>query len=118
MPHTEAQRRAIDKYHTTQKGIKCRKKTEWKSRGLNMDDFEEAWEKWWNASNCEECGMEIVRGNCRNGKSMDHCHETGKFRAILCKVCNTMEGIRNRDKSNGRFTKQPECPVESIEGGS
>ena len=110
--------RAQKKYWATEKGIKSRRKVEWKKRGLDMEDFETAWNEYWNATQCYSCGIELVQGNCRNGKSMDHDHSTGKFRAILCKVCNTMEGIKGRDKSTGRFTKQPECPVESIEGGS
>lgn len=41
---------------------------------------------------CEICGRHDARG-----LHMDHCHESGKFRGLLCPNCNTAIGMLNDD---------------------
>jgi hypothetical protein len=43
----------------------------------------------------------ICRGDCTSGRrlAVDHCHTTGRVRALLCYVCNT---------SIGKFEESPE----------
>ena len=45
-------------------------------------------EHFWSTFNCEICSK-IVEG--RN-KCIDHCHETGLYRGILCQGCNIALG--------------------------
>ena len=72
----------------TPKGIKGYTKKNWKKRGLNMDTFEEVYEKYLQATKCELCSVEFEKENCGKQKCMDHCHETGEFRNIVCRNCN------------------------------
>jgi recombination endonuclease VII len=45
---------------------------------------------------CKKPETRILRGNLTN-LSVDHCHETGKIRALLCSKCNTLIGLGNED---------------------
>ena len=47
---------------------------------------------------CAICGLpEQIkgRGGCVKPLAIDHCHETGKFRGLLCQKCNTGIGQLN-----------------------
>jgi hypothetical protein len=63
----------------------------WRSRGVIHDDFDALYEQYLAATHCEDCG--VVFGKCGDGtgtfKCLDHCHETGAFRGIVCTGCNS-----------------------------
>ncbi len=40
---------------------------------------------------CAVCGVSL-KGKLRGGPTLDHDHDTGLVRGVLCKVCNTFEG--------------------------
>jgi hypothetical protein len=40
---------------------------------------------------CAVCGTKL-RGNARGGATLDHCHDTGVIRGVLCRSCNGGEG--------------------------
>lgn len=50
---------------------------------------------------CACCGREEThfskRGNTIMKLSVDHCHKTGKVRALLCNECNTSLGLLDED---------------------
>ena len=81
--------------------------TRWKRIGLkcdSKDDYELIYFTWLNNERCEECNIEYTK---ENKKCMDHCHDTGLFRNILCNSCNTKRrakknysGITNIHKNN------------------
>ena len=73
---------------------KARKINEWKRRGLISENYDEIYDKWFNATNCEICNVnfEMSSLTTRKTKCMDHCHTTGQFRNIICHPCNTKRG--------------------------
>ena len=60
----------------------------WKSRGLIDDDIDTLYQYYIETLNCEWCG--IVFENTRD-RNLDHCHETGKFRLVVCNKCNSWD---------------------------
>lgn len=61
----------------------------WKRRGVVSDDFDALYEKYINTYECELCKCELSRGKGLVGRRhLDHDHETGLFRNILCGKCN------------------------------
>lgn len=61
----------------------------WKRRGLISDDYDALYDKYINTDKCELCECEMTRGKGLIGKKhMDHNHETGQFRNVLCGACN------------------------------
>tara|TARA_R100000541_G_scaffold26205_1_gene35744 strand:- start:49 stop:381 length:333 start_codon:yes stop_codon:yes gene_type:complete len=81
------------KYAKTPFGIKIGKISTWRRRGLIETDqytFDELYETYLYHTNCEECKVELTIGKrCSTSKCLDHDHETGKFRNILCHACNS-----------------------------
>ena len=47
-------------------------------------------------NNCMVCNKDISMGG--GYKCMDHCHETGEYRQILCKQCNTYDTWKNHSE--------------------
>jgi hypothetical protein len=92
-------RAAQDKiYRGTEKGKRVHKISNWKSQGVKCDDFDALYDKYINTHKCERCECEIASGSGMIGKRhLDHDHKTGKFRQVVCGMCNTHE-IRDEDK--------------------
>ena len=71
---------------------KAKKKNDWKRRGLDMSNFEEVWERYSTTTLCDYCAITLTFDTHTNSlptqRSMDHCHRTGRFRAVLCQSCN------------------------------
>ena len=67
--------------------------TNWKRIGVICDDFDTLYERYLNTKLCEECNVELTTGErTKNSKCLDHDHETGKFRNVLCHACNVKRG--------------------------
>ena len=49
------------------------------------------YEHYLKTTHCDECEVELTYDKVRTTttKCMDHCHETGQFRNILCHSCNS-----------------------------
>jgi len=92
--------------------IECTKERQsnrWKSRspqkrleqhlkykyGITHKEFTKAWNK--QDGKCSICDKELpdlmTYDNRRRGYAIDHNHETGKFRGILCTKCNSLLGM-------------------------
>ena len=61
--------------------------SDWKLHGL-IGDYDKIWERYFNTKYCDLCNVELTKGNTRFGKCMDHDHDSGKFRNIVCRTCN------------------------------
>ena len=64
----------------------------WKSRGVIYHDFDELYEVYIKTMNCGHCGKEFPNTKYRH---LDHDHETGMFRKIVCHKCNTNDSYIN-----------------------
>lgn len=56
---------------------------------LSVDAFDAAWQA--QNGKCALCSCDLDRST-RRGCHVDHCHETGRFRGLLCGGCNTALG--------------------------
>jgi len=61
--------------------------------GITPDIYQEVWES--QKGLCALCGQKErhkYKGKVKE-LAIDHCHKSGKFRALLCHDCNTMLGM-------------------------
>jgi hypothetical protein len=56
-------------------------------------------------TNCEICGIKLhhKEGNSNNRAVIDHDHNTGKVRGVLCSQCNIIEGMIRDEEHLERF---------------
>jgi len=70
----------------------CNRANKWRGRGLNHtnEEIKEILVSFHECNYCQKCGkiLSYEYGH-HSQKCMDHDHDTGKFRAILCRGCNT-----------------------------
>lgn len=87
----------MKKYRESEAGKKSARISNWKKMGLKSDDYDMVYDDWKSATNCEECGVELIEGNKgKNKKVLDHDHITGLFRNVICNTCNTIRGNDDR----------------------
>jgi hypothetical protein len=67
--------------------------TNWKNNGLIHDNYDELYVLYLNCKHCQVCKKEFK--NSRD-KHMDHDHQTGLFRAFLCRSCNLKDVLKNK----------------------
>jgi len=70
---------------------KLNRKGAWKRAGLNMENFEEIYERYLSTTHCDLCGVELTEDKqmTKTTRCMDHSHVTGEFRNIVCCSCNS-----------------------------
>jgi len=86
----EARQRAISPFIQTRKNFEA-----WsRIRGFDVEDLARA--ELAQGRCCRCCG-DALDPTSRHGYQVDHCHQTGKFRAILCGPCNAAIGHVNDD---------------------
>ena len=56
---------------------------------IKSENFDELYDRYINTNNCELCEIELEEGIVANGRCLDHNHETGLFRNVLCRSCNS-----------------------------
>lgn len=84
-------------YSQTINGIKSQRISDWKRNGVVCDNFDALYDHYTSTSYCDACKVELSIDKKRSAttKCLDHCHETGLFRNILCHSCNTKRGQNN-----------------------
>jgi hypothetical protein len=75
-------------YYKSPNNYKGRMIAIWKHRGVIYHDLDELFEVYINTNVCSHCSKEFI--NSRN-RCLDHCHETGLFRKIVCQGCNVRD---------------------------
>ena len=82
-------------YNQTPKRIKNNRILNWKKSGVKLPDNYPDWslfydEEYVKTTHCEECLVELTEAKrtTPTTKVLDHNHQTGEFRNILCHICN------------------------------
>tara|TARA_R110002072_G_C7684244_1_gene511688 strand:- start:58 stop:585 length:528 start_codon:yes stop_codon:yes gene_type:complete len=60
----------------------------WKKRGIIYDDFDALYEVYIKTMECTYCGKDFKNTRDRH---LDHDHNTGLFRKIVCNKCNNQD---------------------------
>ena len=69
--------------------------SKWRCSGVVYNDFDELYYTYIRTLNCSHCNKDFKNSSDRH---LDHDHETGLFRAIVCRGCNIHD----------RYIKYPE----------
>ena len=71
----------------------------WKSRGLIDDDYEKLYHLVMSQKICWRCNCILTIDKVRTSttRCMDHDHDTGKFRGVVCQACNVKGGYKGGD---------------------
>ena len=75
-------------YHNNLYQYKRKKILLWKTRGVKYDDFDELYSVYINTMECQHCNKPF---NNSRERCLDHDHNTGLFRSILCYGCNVRD---------------------------
>ena len=77
-------------YYATDRGKMSNAICRWRFLGVKTDDWIALYNRVQDTQHCEECNVELTkdRRNTRTTRVLDHNHETGEFRNVLCHVCN------------------------------
>jgi hypothetical protein len=81
-------------YRQTEKGKKSNRIKLWRKKGV-IGDYDKLYEKYVNTDKCEICKSVFKSDFYR---CLDHDHETGEFRYVLCRACNNKDAWKNKIK--------------------
>ena len=84
-PQQKTKQKYNQKYRESVKGQKKQAYHHWKRYGLNMEDFDNIYDRYVNTKYCDicKCSFENIK------KRMEHDHKTGEFRGVVCNRCNS-----------------------------
>jgi hypothetical protein len=75
-----------------------------KKKGLTVEAFAELLQL--QGGRCALCEHEHVEGDMRRSLVVDHCHETGTVRGLLCHSCNRAIGLMHDDAQRLRYAAE------------
>ena len=86
--YREDNKEKIKEYNQSPQGKKTKILSSWKCAGVLHDNFDELYTIYLNCTNCMVCDKEFKNTKDRH---LDHSHETGLYRNVLCCACNTRD---------------------------
>lgn len=90
--HIEEQRRKARERDSTEEGkLKSANRMYKRKYGLTLEQVEELRNK--QNNRCAICSKDFKKGWDSAGFCVDHDHETGQVRALLCRICNLGIGL-------------------------
>jgi len=97
------------KYQKTEAGKKSMRISSWKKQGLISNDYNKIYDLYINTTNCDLCKTDLSKVK----KCLEHNHNTGEFRNIVCNRCNQWKADKatknifiTYDKRNGNNIKR------------
>jgi len=79
-------------YYQTPAGKKAEKMKLWRRRGvINVNN--EMYNNYIATTHCECCLKEF---SSSFNRCLDHDHETGEYRWVICRACNTLDNWKNK----------------------
>ena len=81
-------------YYQTPAGKKTKRISTWKKRGVMCDDWDALYQKYLDTHLCELCSCPLTEDTISTSttRCLDHCHDSGLFRNVLCWGCNVRRG--------------------------
>ena len=81
-------------YRQTPAGKKTYRITNWKQSGVMCDDWDALYQKYLDTHLCELCSCPLTEDTISTSttRCLDHCHDSGLFRNVLCWGCNVRRG--------------------------
>jgi len=90
----------MKEYRKTPQYKKTKRISNWKKYGL-IGDYEAIYKRYVNTTNCDLCNILLCEGlKGGNRKCMDHDHQNGQFRNIVCNTCNQNKSDTKKPKNN------------------
>jgi len=91
----QQQKLRTSKYLKTDKGKKSSRIANWKNiLEIKCDNYDELYEKYIDTEYCELCNVKLTEDKIRKSttRCLDHDHQTGLVRNIVCHSCNVKRG--------------------------
>ena len=85
-------------YNQRDHEVKMNRIKNWRRIGVDRGyDFEIIYDIYINTTACDLCGITFTNGKGARSKCLDHNHETGEIRNIVCMTCNNSTHLRHRN---------------------
>ena len=83
-------------YYQTPHGKKRNRISNWKRIGILSEDYDALYERFIATEKCEFCGVDLSVDRYTKGttRSLDHDHESGQVRGVLCHTCNRKDVLK------------------------